>query len=154
MCIRDSDPVPQPVLPHSDLNVGVALPPDNAGLSTTATTAALPAIPEPAPAAAADGRTYGVVNRDARIVVSARDANTWVQVMDSQENALLTQMLRPGDRYLVPDRPGLSLRTNNAGGLDIQVDGESVPAIGGHGDIRRDVRLAPDLLKTGTATIQ
>ena len=147
-------PVPQPVRPHSDLNVGVALPPDNAGPSTTTTTAALPAIPEPAPAAAADGRTYGVVNRDARIVVSARDANTWVQVMDSQENALLTQMLRPGDRYLVPDRPGLSLRTNNAGGLDIQVDGESVPAIGGHGDIRRDVRLAPDLLKTGTATIQ
>ena len=150
-------PVPQPVRPHSDLNVGVALPPDNAGPSTTTTTtttAALPAIPEPAPAAAADGRTYGVVNRDARIVVSARDANTWVQVMDSQENALLTQMLRPGDRYLVPDRPGLSLRTNNAGGLDIQVDGELVPAIGGHGDIRRDVRLDPGLLKTGTATIQ
>ena len=147
-------PVPQPVRPHSDLSVGVALPPDNAGSSTITTTAALPAIPEPAPAAAADGRTYGVVNRDARIVVSARDANAWVQVMDSQENALLTQMLRPGDRYLVPDRPGLSLRTNNAGGLDIQVDGESVPAIGGHGDIRRNVRLAPDLLKTGTATIQ
>lgn len=147
-------PVPQPVRPHSDLSVGVALPPDNAGSSTITTTAALPAIPEPAPAAAADGRTYGVVNRDARIVVSARDANAWVQVMDSQENALLTQMLRPGDRYLVPDRPGLSLRTNNAGGLDIQVDGESVPAIGGHGDIRRNVRLDPDLLKTGTATIQ
>jgi cytoskeleton protein RodZ len=145
-------PVPQPVRPHSDLNVGVALPPDNAGPSTTTT--ALPAIPEPAPAAAADGRTYGVVNRDARIVVSARDADTWVQVMDSQENALLTQMLRPGDRYLVPNRPGLSLRTNNAGGLDIQVDGELVPAIGGHGDIRRDVRLDPGLLKTGTATIQ
>ena len=87
-------------------------------------------------------------------MLSAREENTWVQVMDSQENALLTQMLRPGDKYLVPDRPGLSLRTNNAGGLDISVDGSSVPAIGGSGDIRREVRLDPELLKSGSAVVE
>ena len=117
--------------------------------------ASLPAVPEPAaPAAENDARTYGLVNRDARIVLSAREDNTWVQVMDSQENTLLTQMLRPGDRYLVPDRPGLSLRTNNAGGLDISVDGAEVPSIGGQGDIRHEVRLDPDLLKSGSAVIR
>jgi len=114
--------------------------------------ASLPAVPEPvALAADNDARTYGLVNRDARIVLSAREDNTWVQVMDSQENTLLTQMLRSGDRYLVPGRPGLSLRTNNAGGLDISVDGAEVPSIGGQGDIRHEVRLDPDLLKSGTA---
>ncbi|MEK9795461.1 MAG: RodZ domain-containing protein [Alphaproteobacteria bacterium] len=117
--------------------------------------ASLPAVPEPvALAADNDARTDGLVNRDARIVLSAREDNTWVQVMDSQENTLLTQMLRSGDRYLVPDRPGLSLRTNNAGGLDISVDGAEVPSIGGQGDIRHEVRLDPDLLKSGTAVIR
>lgn len=116
--------------------------------------ASLPAIPEPAVATDADGRTYGLVNRNARIVLSARGENTWVQVMDSQENALLTQMLRPGDRYMVPDRPGLSLRTNNAGGLEISVDGSTVPSIGAEGDIRREVRLDPDMLKSGSAVIR
>ncbi len=145
-----------PPTPNSDLNVGVALPAGAEVAPSVDPTAAPPSIPG-APAvvtAASEGRTYGTVNRDARIVVSARETDTWVQVMDSQQNALLTQMLRPGDRYLVPDRPGLSLQTNNAGGLDILVDGESVPVIGGRGDIRRDVRLDPELLKSGTAVIE
>jgi len=106
------------------------------------------------PVAENDARTYGLVNRDARVVLSAREDNTWVQVMDSQKNTLLTQMLRSGDRYLVPDRPGLSLRTNNAGGLDISVDGAEVPSIGGQGDIRHEVQLDPDLLKSGSAVIR
>ncbi len=119
-------------------------------------TASLPAVPEPAVTAStgSDGRTYGLVNHDARIILSALEDNTWVQVMDSQENTLLTQMLRPGDRYLVPDRPGLSLRTNNAGGLEISVDGASVPPIGSQGDIRHEVRLDPDMLKSGSAVIR
>lgn len=147
--------------PNSDLNVGVALPPETGdGATQTASSgtqgSALPSVPG-APAVSesgSNGRTYGIVNRNARIVVSARDPDTWVQVMDSQQNALLTQMLRPGDRYLVPNRPGLSLQTNNAGGLDILVDGTAVPTIGARGDIRRDVRLDPELLKSGTAVIR
>ena len=145
-----------PPTPNSDLNVGVALPAGAEVAPSADLSAAPPSIPG-APAvvtAASEGRTYGTVNRDARIIVSARESDTWVQVTDSQQNALLTQMLRPGDRYLVPDRPGLSLQTNNAGGLDILVDGESVPVIGGRGDIRRDVRLDPELLKSGTAVIE
>lgn len=151
-----STPPAQPTGPNSDLNVGVAVPPEPSEPAAANQTASLPAIPAtPSVSGTQDeARTYGTVNRDARIVVSAVDADTWVQVMDSQENALLTQMLRPGDKYLVPNRPGLSLRTNNAGGLEIQVDGVAVPAIGARGDIRRDVRLDPDLLKSGTAVAQ
>ena len=151
----------EPLGPNSDLNVGVALPPEPesasppavAAGSQTASATSIPGVPAAADAES-EGRTYGIVNRDARIILSARETDTWVQVMDSQQNALLTQMLRAGDRYLVPNRPGLSLQTNNAGGLDILVDGTSVPTIGGRGDIRRDVRLDPELLKSGTAVIQ
>lgn len=154
-----SGPVPvlaAPPTPNSDLNVGVALPAEREVPQPVDQVTAPPSIPG-APDATADtseGRTYGTVNRDARIIVSARETDTWVQVMDSEQNAVLTQMLRPGDRYLVPDRPGLSLQTNNAGGLEILVDGETVPVIGGRGEIRRDVRLDPELLKSGTAVIE
>jgi cytoskeletal protein RodZ len=147
---------PSPVAPQV-AEVPSAAPAGPVAESAPAETqmASLPDVPEPAASAAEnDARTYGLVNRDARIVLSAREDNTWVQVMDSQENTLLTQMLRSGDRYLVPDRPGLSLRTNNAGGLDISVDGAEVPSIGGQGDIRHEVRLDPDLLKSGTAVIR
>lgn len=151
-----STPAAQPTAPNSDLNVGVAVPVESSDTPASTQSASLPAIPTTPAAsdAGSDARTYGTVNRDARIVVSAQEADTWVQVMDSQENALLTQMLRPGDKYLVPNRPGLRLRTNNAGGLDIQVDGASVPTIGGRGDVRHDVRLDPDLLKSGTAVVE
>jgi cytoskeleton protein RodZ len=100
-----------------------------------------------------NGQIYGAVNSDARIVVNAL-ANTWVQVRDADENVVLTQMLRAGDKYLVPNRSGLWLMTGNAGGLDISVDGEPVPAIGARGESRRNVRLDTDLLRTGGAVVQ
>jgi cytoskeleton protein RodZ len=134
------------------LNVGTASPPGAlasqiAGVqSTPSSSVASEDLP--------DGRTYGTVNRNARVILRARDSGTWVQVMDGQENALLTQMLQSGDQYLVPDRPGLRLRTNNAGGLDILVDGAGVPTIGSRGDVRHDVRLDPELLKSGAAVIK
>ena len=135
--------------PNSELNVDVAL-------SSVDSVAARPRIPANSASleGEADGRTYGAVNRDARIVLTVLETATWVQVMDSQQNALLTQMLGPGDRYLVPNRPGLRFRTNNAGGLDILVDDVVVPSIGRRGDVRHDVRLDPSLLKSGAAVIE
>jgi cytoskeleton protein RodZ len=119
---------------------------------------ALPEIEEPQGSTSdnrsdREGRTYGARNAAARIILIAEE-NTWVQVRDKEENVVLTQMLQAGDRYLVPNRTGLRLMTGNAGGLDISVDGDSVPAIGEHGESRRDVRLDPDLLKTGAAVVR
>lgn len=100
-----------------------------------------------------EGRTYGARNAAARIILRAAE-NTWVQIRDADESVVLTQMLQAGDRYLVPNRDGMRLMTGNAGDLDISVDGESVPAIGERGESRRDVRLDPDLLKTGSAVVR
>jgi len=100
-----------------------------------------------------DGRTYGVINQQARVIIGAQ-ADSWVQVLDSDQNVLLTRMLRPGDRYLVPDRRDLIMLTGNAGGLIIFVDGEPVPQIGSDGAILHNVRLDADLLKAGRAVIE
>ena len=87
----------------------------------------------------------------ARIIVQARTAS-WIQVRDDVANKLLlTRLMRPGDVYRVPDRPGLTLLTGNAGALDIRVDGEAVPPLGPVGLVRRDVALDAERLRAGTA---
>jgi len=51
----------------------------------------------------------------------------------------------------VPDLPGVSMRTGNAGGLEISVDGQPAPSIGPNGAIR-NVLLEPQALISGPAT--
>ncbi|MEP4379145.1 MAG: RodZ domain-containing protein [Alphaproteobacteria bacterium] len=143
--------------PAADTDVAVVTPAP-AELSSEPAIIALPEIEDPQASASdaapdREGRTYGARNSAARIILRAAE-NTWVQVRDEEENVVLTQMLQAGDRYMVPNRGGLRLMTGNAGGLDISVDGESVPAIGARGESRRDVRLDPELLMTGAAVVR
>jgi hypothetical protein len=87
-------------------------------------------------------RVYGVGNTGARIVLRATQ-EAWVQVRDSDDNLLLTRLLRAGDSYRVPNRPGLTMLTGNAGGLEITVDGNRLGSLGSVGKVRRDVPLDP-----------
>ena len=104
--------------------------------------------PDPKPEAVAPAPTD---KPTFRIVVRAK-TNSWIQVRDERtEKLLFTRLLRKGNEYNVPDRDGLTLLTGNAGALEILVDGELVPSIGETGDIRRNVQLDPEQLKSGTA---
>jgi cytoskeletal protein RodZ len=132
-----------------------AAPPAPAAREPVVQVATLPAIPASSSDANSsdDGRTYGVVNQRARVVIGAT-ADSWVQVLDDKQNVVLTRLLRAGDRYLVPNRSDLVMLTGNAGGLTISVDGEQVPRIGSDGAILHNVRLDVELLKAGRAVIQ
>ncbi|WP_343870348.1 DUF4115 domain-containing protein, partial [Caenispirillum bisanense] len=70
---------------------------------------------------------------------------TWIQVRAGEE-LVATRLLRRGERFQVPDRDGMTLMVGNAGGLQIQVDGRPLPALGGQGEVRRGIRLDPDRL--------
>ncbi len=86
-----------------------------------------------------------------RITVRAK-SNSWIQVRDEVADRLLfTRLLREGDTYEVPNRAGLRLMTGNAGALELLVDGEVAPSIGEVGEVRRNVELDPDKLKSGEA---
>ncbi len=100
----------------------------------------------PVPGSDRKPRVFGAENRDARIVIRAVN-DSWVEVRDQSGELLLTRVLRVGDAYRVPNRPGLSLVTGNAGGLEFTVDGEVVPPLGPVGSVRRNVALDPALLK-------
>ena len=95
------------------------------------------------------GQTFGAANTDARIVLVSVN-ESWIQVRGPGAEILLTGVLRPGDRYLVPNRPGLVMMMGNAGAIRIFVDGETVPKAGPDGAVLRNVALDPGRLRQGT----
>ena len=125
------------------------------GDSTPQTTLIIPAVPTTSQTVVIpDNRTprvYGEKSANTRIILRAvQDA--WVQIRDAQDALLLTRVLQSGDTYFVPNQEGLTLLTGNAGGIQIEVDGVMAPPIGPVGTVRRDIRLEPERLKTGTAS--
>ena len=93
-------------------------------------------------------RVFGAGNENARIVLVA-ESESWVQVRATSGELLLTRVLRTGDRYLVPDRPGLVMMTGNLGALRVIVDGEAAPGLGPLGVVGRDIPLDADSLLNG-----
>ncbi|RDD60987.1 RodZ domain-containing protein [Ferruginivarius sediminum] len=109
---------------------------------------AIPAAPSGTQTAAreAEGRVFGAGNAGSRITVRATE-DSWVQVRGPDDSLLLTRVLHAGDVYHVPDRPGLMLHTGNAGGLEVMVDGDRIAALGGTGEVRRNILLEPEQLR-------
>jgi hypothetical protein len=90
-------------------------------------------------------RVFGVSAGPARVVLRAT-ADSWIQVRDGAGELIFTRVLRPGEIYRVPDRPGLRMVTGNAGGLAITVDERNLAPIGTPGQVMRDVVLDPSRL--------
>lgn len=86
---------------------------------------------------------YGQRNVNPRLVLVANEAS-WIEVRRG-ENILISRVLNKGDRYQVSRNPeDLFLKTGNAGGLDIYLDGELMPSVGPQGALRSNVPLNPD----------
>jgi cytoskeleton protein RodZ len=101
-------------------------------------------------AAASLSAVSRAAGRPGEIIIRATAAS-WVQISDRKRSVLVTRVLKPGETYEVPDEPGLTMRTGNAGGLVITVGGNPVPSIGPTGTVRRKVALDPRALAAGTA---
>ena len=115
--------------------------------------AAVRPAPDPTDQIAPTAPTLGAASDPADIVILAK-SDSWIQVRDGIARKLLvTRLLRAGDSYAVPDRPGLTLLTGNAGALEILVGGKAVAPIGGVGAVRRNVALDAERLRAGTAVI-
>jgi cytoskeleton protein RodZ len=111
--------------------------------SPPATGASAAATSPPAPNADATAKGGGI---DIRAV-----SDCWIQVRAGDNGTIVfSRVLKAGETYHVP-RPGLLLRTGNAGALAIVVDGKPAPSIGAVGALRREVALDPAALLAGTA---
>lgn len=81
-----------------------------------------------------------------RIVITVTDSS-WVEIKNLMGQAILRQVLKPGDQYMVPDEKGLVMATGNAGGLSITVDGKEIAPLGKLAQVRRNILLDPDAMK-------
>ena len=132
-------------LTKSQLNQAPALVGDALPVpATAATAAAQPAAPA-APATSAPPEAQAPAKRNNRIVLEIVDAS-WVEIRNASGAAILRQVLKPGDMYLVPDEPGLMMATGNAGGIKVTVDGKTIPPLGETGQIKRKIPLNPAAL--------
>lgn len=93
---------------------------------------AAPAASTPAPAAPTSGS--GI-----RIVATA---DSWLQIRAPGGGTVFSRILRAGETYdLPPEAVGASMITGNAGGIEIQVDGRTLPPLGAAGVVKRNIVL-------------
>lgn len=104
--------------------------------------AAAPVLPPPPPPTAES------TGEQSRVVIRAT-ADAWIQVKDRNGAIVLNRVLKPGESWPVPNRPGMSFTTGNAGGTEVVLDGAVLASLGGTGAVRRDLALDPDLLREG-----
>lgn len=126
------------------------VPPGPVSPNPTSTTPATtsPATTGPATTGPAAGSgTADAENGSTGVVILAK-RDSWIQVRDEAGSMLTSTVLRAGETYRVPNRPGLMLMTGNAGGIEIVVDGRTLPALGQEGTIRRDVSLDREKLQS------
>jgi cytoskeleton protein RodZ len=143
---------PADASPAAPPTVAPVIVPPPAAPPAPSQAARLPAVPEPPPATAASNapRVFGPTTGPVRIVLRAT-SDSWIQVREPNQSVLSMRVLKPGETYRVPDRAGLTLRTGNAGGLEVTVDGRPVAPVGPPGK-SRTVALDPDRLVAGSAT--
>jgi len=132
----------------------VATPPPAAGAKTPATQAApintasptaAPAGAKPGPAVPSGGQVYGAQNATPRVILRAR-GDTRVTVRNADGSFLLNRDLKAGDVYQVPNMPGVSMATSNAGAVEVDLDGIALGRAGAQSQILGRVSLDPQSL--------
>ncbi len=82
----------------------------------------------------------------ARIKIIANQ-DVWLEIQD-EDMFIFNRILKKGEVFEVPNESeNMVLKTGNAGGMDIYVDGEKIKPLGPVGSVRTQVKLVPDVLK-------
>ncbi len=80
------------------------------------------------------------------IVLNIRK-NSWVEIRDESGKRIISRVLKAGDQYFVPDRPGLYMSIGNAAGVEIEIDGQTLKPLGAEAEVRRKIPLDARALK-------
>jgi cytoskeleton protein RodZ len=99
-------------------------------------------VATPAPPPLPQGQIYGEGNKGSRVVLRMRQvARIVVQGPDGR--VFMNRTLKPGDSYQLPNLVGLTLTTSNAGGVEIDLDGQVVGIAGRNQETAEAISLDP-----------
>jgi cytoskeleton protein RodZ len=130
-----------------------SLPPANAVSTAPPTAAPSLQASQNAPSAAVPAETasngagtvYGALNQNPRVILRAR-GDARVTVKNGEGQMILNRDLKSGDSYQVPNMPGVTMATNNAGVVEIDLDGIALGRAGQPQQILGKVSLDPQSL--------
>jgi len=89
-----------------------------------------------------EGQKYGTQNANSHVTLRAhREAR--FDVTGPNNRTFLGRILKPGDTYQVPNFPGISLTTPDAGAVEVILDGSSVGFAGQNGVAASGLSLNP-----------
>jgi cytoskeleton protein RodZ len=147
--VPDETPSPATDNPSS----GAAMSASNATTApkagTTATSPAAPSTPalsvnaSGTVSAAATAPPSLAASPTANAVVISATTDSWVQVKGPTGTILFSRVLKAGETWPVPDEPGLTLTTGNAGGTILVHNGVPGSPLGTAGSVMRKVPLTP-----------
>ena len=75
-------------------------------------------------------------------VVLKATQDVWLEIRDGADQPVFSRVLKTGEEYWVPEEAvGYKMTTGNAGGLEVVVDGATLPPLAGVGEVKRNVSL-------------
>ncbi len=89
---------------------------------------------------------FGTKNRDDAVVVIQAISESWVQIKDGRGNTEFSRVLMPGEVYYLPPKGRFKGSFGSAGAVDIWVNGELAPKLGGNQVRKLDVDMNPESL--------
>jgi len=138
-------PVPQAASARPRVVKAVPRPAAAPAATVPATTPDQTASVAPQEAPALPGRVYGQQNRTARVVLRVKQS-TRVLVQGADGQTYINRTLNTGDSYMVPDVVGTTLTTDNAGAVEVDLDGAPMGNAGRTGQIAENVSLDPQAI--------
>jgi cytoskeletal protein RodZ len=99
------------------------------------------AVPTPQPVSAAPSPAQAPTPESVTVTVKATET-AWVSLLAEGQDAVIAT-LKPGDEKTVAAKDAVRLRTGNAGGIEVSLNGKSIGPIGRSGQVRTVV-FTPD----------
>lgn len=112
-------------------------------LSQTSITDAPSVVEAPPPPAEAPKVETSTDVADGQMVLEVVQSS-WVEIKNKDGASILRQVLKPGDKYMVPDEPGLTLSTGNAGGILVKIGDLPGTPLGKVAEVKRNMPLKAD----------
>jgi len=118
-----------------------SLPPASAASSASPTASQTAVLPSSNGA----GQVYGAANINPRVILRAR-GDVRISIKNADGQTILNRDLKSGDSYQVPNTPGIIMATNNAGAVEMDLDGIALGRAGQPEQVLGRVSLDPQSL--------